>query len=94
MHDRPATSGAIARMERGLNETRQSCIPPIKREALSVNEFCASHGICRASFYNLLKAGVGPRLMKVGRRTLISVNAAREWRERLERIASVASGEA
>jgi len=73
---------------------QQSHDAPIKREALSVKEFCAAHGICRASFYNLLKAGIGPRLMKAGRRTLITVSASREWRERLERRTLGASGEA
>jgi hypothetical protein len=35
-------------------------------------------------FYNLLKRGDGPAIMKVGRRTLISAEAAAEWRRRME----------
>jgi predicted DNA-binding transcriptional regulator AlpA len=54
------------------------------RQAYSVDEFCRSHGICRATFYNLRKAGDGPVEMKIGARTLISVEAAEAWRRRME----------
>ena len=37
-----------------------------------------------ATFYELLAAGRGPRVMKVGKRTLISVEAAAEWRRKME----------
>lgn len=56
----------------------------IEKQALSVAEFCEAHGFVRATFYNLLKRGEGPRLMRVGRRTLISARAAQEWRDVLE----------
>jgi predicted DNA-binding transcriptional regulator AlpA len=52
--------------------------------ALSVDEFCHAHGLCRASFYNLLKNGTGPATMKVGGRTLVSIEAAAAWRRRME----------
>lgn len=52
--------------------------------AFSVDEFCLAHRIGRASFYNLLKAGTGPATMKVGGRTLVSVEAAAAWRRRME----------
>jgi predicted DNA-binding transcriptional regulator AlpA len=54
-------------------------------EAYSVVEFCRRHGIARATAYNLWKRGEGPARMKVGRRTLISADAAAEWRQRIER---------
>jgi hypothetical protein len=53
-------------------------------EAFSVAEFCEAHRISRALFYLLLKEGNGPRLMRVGRRTLVTVEAAAEWRRRME----------
>ncbi len=49
-------------------------------EAFSIQQFCAAHGLSRSSFYNLVKAGTAPRLMKVGTRTLISREAAIDWR--------------
>ena len=42
------------------------------------------HGISRAHFYNLSKSGAAPITMRVGRRTLISTEAAAEWRRRME----------
>ena len=56
-------------------------------DALAVAQFCERHNLCRATFYNLLRTGRGPRIMKVGARTLISVEAAEEWRRRMEQLA-------
>jgi predicted DNA-binding transcriptional regulator AlpA len=54
------------------------------RRAFSVDEFCAAHGISRAMFYKLGKERKAPRLMKVGTRTLISEEAAADWRRQME----------
>ena len=57
--------------------------PPTPRLALSIPEFCEAFGISEDFFYKLKRLGQGPRLMKVGARTLISLEAATEWaRER------------
>ncbi|WP_212566890.1 hypothetical protein [Aromatoleum tolulyticum] len=40
-------------------------------------------------FYKLMKSGHGPRIMKVGTRTLISVEAAADWRRQMEEGATV-----
>jgi predicted DNA-binding transcriptional regulator AlpA len=55
------------------------------RSMLSVPEFLDEHGISRSLFYRLVKEGRGPRLTKVASRTLISADAAAEWRARMER---------
>jgi hypothetical protein len=49
--------------------------------ALTIPEFCASHNISEAFYYELQKGGRGPRTMRVGRRRLISVEEAGRWRE-------------
>jgi len=51
--------------------------------AYSVHEFCTAHRIARGTFYKLLKAGEGPQIIKVGRRTLIPGEAASAWRQKL-----------
>jgi predicted DNA-binding transcriptional regulator AlpA len=56
----------------------------MEKQAYSIAEFCFAHGFCRASFYNMLKRDEGPRVMKVGGRTLISHEAATEWRRERE----------
>lgn len=52
--------------------------------ALSVQEFCRAHRISRALFYVLMRNGRAPRLMRIGRRTLISAEAAAAWRRQME----------
>jgi predicted DNA-binding transcriptional regulator AlpA len=56
-------------------------VPP---DAQSVDSFCESNGISRSFFYKLHREGHAPRIMKVGRRTLISADAAVEWRKSME----------
>ena len=56
----------------------------MEREALSIAEFCAAHGISRSHYFNLKKAHQGPREMRVGSRVLISREAAADWRRARE----------
>jgi hypothetical protein len=56
--------------------------------AYSIFGFCLAHGLSRRKLYYMLEAGEGPRLMKCGRRTLISTEAARRWRRARERVAA------
>ena len=51
----------------------------VERRAFTLNGFCEAHGISRAMFYKLLKAGQAPRLAKVGSKILITNEAAAEW---------------
>ena len=52
---------------------------------MSVPVFLADHGLSRSLFYRLLAEGRGPRITKINNRTLISAEAAAEWRTRIER---------
>jgi hypothetical protein len=52
--------------------------------AFTVNSFCASHGIGRSLFYQLLREGTGPRIIKVKNKTIITSEAAAEWRLLME----------
>jgi hypothetical protein len=58
------------------------------KAAFSVAEFCAAYGISRDMFDDLRKSGRAPVIMKIGRRVLVSVQAAEDWRKRLEAEAS------
>jgi len=57
-------------------------MPDHKNEpaAYSITAFCEAHGIGRSFFYLLRKDGLAPRVMKVGRRRLISKEEAARWR--------------
>jgi predicted DNA-binding transcriptional regulator AlpA len=50
----------------------------------TVTEFCSLHRISRSLFYKLLRHGQGPRVMKVGARSLITSEAAQAWRRNNE----------
>jgi predicted DNA-binding transcriptional regulator AlpA len=57
------------------------------KQSFSVKEFCQLHAISRSFFYLLRERGSAPRIMKVGKRTLISADAAAEWRKDMEQAA-------
>lgn len=52
--------------------------------AYSITEFCDAHGISQALYFNLKKRKQTPREMKLGRRILISQEAAAAWRAERE----------
>jgi predicted DNA-binding transcriptional regulator AlpA len=37
-----------------------------EKDAIGIYEFCDRHGISRSSWYNLIKSGQAPRVMRVG----------------------------
>jgi predicted DNA-binding transcriptional regulator AlpA len=58
--------------------------PIPERLFLTVAEFCDACGISKASFYRAQQADTGPRLTKLGSRTLISRDALEEWVDRVD----------
>lgn len=54
------------------------------KAAHTVTTFCQAFKISRSFFYKLQREGKAPRLMKVGRRTLISAEATQEWQDKME----------
>jgi hypothetical protein len=52
-------------------------VPPA---AYSISEFCAAHRISEMTYHRLRRKGKGPRTMKVLNRTIITYEAAAEWR--------------
>lgn len=52
--------------------------------AFDVDEFCRRNRISRGTFYNLRKRRKGPRVMKVGSRTIVTPEAEDDWRRDME----------
>lgn len=71
-------------MESKKQRRRRIGFPQVSPSAFTVPEFCSAHRISRALLYIMLRDGRGPRIIKAGRRTLISCEAADEWRRRME----------
>jgi excisionase family DNA binding protein len=53
--------------------------------AMSIREFARLHGISEDFYYQLARKGRGPAVMRIGGRTLITTEAAKAWREKMER---------
>jgi len=68
--------------------------PAISPAAYSVSQFCEAHNISEAFYYRLRRAGLGPRVMRVGARTLISHEAAARWRRDREAAPPLTPGSA
>lgn len=66
--------------ERGSDSQNDRVVPA----AFTIPEFCAAHRISRALFYILAREGRAPAIIKAGRRTLVSVEAAANWRRAME----------
>jgi len=56
----------------------------MNKPAYTIPGLCSDHHISRSFFHKLIKEGRGSRLMKIGRRTLISAEAAADWRAKME----------
>jgi hypothetical protein len=57
----------------------------MNQASFTIAQFCSEHGnISKSFFHKLVNEGKGPRLMKIGRRTLISAEAAADWRAQME----------
>jgi hypothetical protein len=64
---------------------------PVAPACFSIPTFCTAHHISEAFYYKMQRAGWGPREMHVGRRTLISIEAAAEWRAAREQAGTSAT---
>ena len=67
-------------------------IPPTRTPTalLSIASFCVAHGISQAFYFELRKQGLGPDLMKVGRRVFITHESAARWRQQREAASTAA----
>ena len=63
-------------------------------DAFSIPEFCLRNSISSALFFKLIREGRGPRVMRVGRRTLITKESAAAWRSTLEAASTPRNAEA
>jgi predicted DNA-binding transcriptional regulator AlpA len=54
------------------------------KDAYSIPEFCQRLGISNSFYFKMQTEGLGPRVMRVGHRVLISKESAAEWRRERE----------
>jgi hypothetical protein len=53
-------------------------------DAYSIPGFCRAHNISQAFYHKLQAQGLGPRVMRLGARTLITKESAAAWRRERE----------
>jgi len=70
---------------------RQRFSPATPPACFSVASFCVAHHISESFYYKLKNQGLGPREMQVGTRTLITFEAASDWRAEREAAAATAA---
>jgi hypothetical protein len=76
-------------LAQGVPQKRKRALPLADNpDALSIPQFCAQHNISQWLYFELQKAGCGPRTMRVGGRVLISRESAARWRRARERDAT------
>ena len=93
---KPPSANPGAAEPTAVKETQRSAVatkPPIRGPplAMSIAEFCAAHRISEDMFFKMRRQGWGPVVMRVGTRTLISVEAAAAWRQAREQAAAGAA---
>jgi len=63
---------------------------PPAAAAYTISEFCSHFRLSPEMYFKLKRDGRGPREMQVGRRRMISAEAAARWRRQREREATAA----
>jgi hypothetical protein len=81
-HDALTNRHAVEAQERAHKRTTAARAHGHERQAFTINEFCWSHGISRATYYNLRERGLAPNEMRVLGKILITIEAAARWRKR------------
>lgn len=50
-----------------------------QKRGYSIEEFCDLLNMGKTTYYSLMKEGNGPEIKKIGRRTLITIEAVEQW---------------
>jgi predicted DNA-binding transcriptional regulator AlpA len=50
-----------------------------ERQAYNIAEFCEAFRVSRSELYRLWKTGTGPKRLRIGRKSIITVEAAQDW---------------
>lgn len=79
-----------ARPERSGRKTFSEA-SPIPLGAYSIRAFCRAHALSEAMYFKLRSMGLGPDEMQVGRRRMVSIEAAAKWRLEREAAARAAA---
>jgi hypothetical protein len=66
----------------------RKAVGPVEPMAYSIPGFCAAHDISQDTYFKYARQGLMPATIKIGGRTLISIEAAAAWRRAREQPAA------
>lgn len=64
----------------------------MQKPVSTIPQFCDDHDLSKSYFYKMQKLGIGPKVMKVGRRSFVTPEAAAAWRAKMEEKSSNVEG--
>jgi len=79
-----STASKVRKADNQASDRIEARVP---RAAFTIKEFCEAHRLSEAMYFKLCKVGLGPRVMRAGRRVTISMEAAIDWRRARENAA-------
>ncbi|HZW20241.1 hypothetical protein [Noviherbaspirillum sp.] len=65
----------------------------MSKPVFTIRQFCEDHDLSKAFFYKLVRNGLGPKVLKVGRRSMVTTEAAAEWRAAMQERSGKKEGE-
>jgi hypothetical protein len=65
------------------NATEPVQISQLQKKAYTISEFTQTHSMSMSTFYKDQRAGRGPDVIFVGNKSLVTEEAAAEWRQRM-----------
>ena len=84
-----------AEFSSGVSSARSALAPKTELDqssgSFSIREWCRYRGNCPATFYNRRRHGEMPATLTIGRRRIITAEADKEWRLRMEQRGAPAS---
>jgi hypothetical protein len=72
------------RIRKSKRKPSADVIAPIPQQAMSIRQFAHAHDLSIDTYFQMQKDGIGPDVMRIGGRTLISVESAARWRSARE----------
>jgi len=73
----------LAKAKLKASDAEDQPFPGVEEPAVyTIQQFIRAHNVSYGKFYSMMRDGTGPRTMTMGTRRVISVEAAREWRNK------------
>src|SRR5262249_48579446 len=77
--------GTAAKVANPIISDDAKALPTVEPQVcFSIKSFCIAHHLSREMFHKMQRMGIGPQVMRIGRRVLVSSESAARWRAERE----------